>query len=205
MFYISDVNDAIRELLNDKETPYRFGNELILEYVVEAFREIHRLRPDTRIDSSGDLQYINALYTYTDTQTYMSNYQHIIGWDKYANVALYFKMTSSSVCTIYPSATDRTNDTNSLATIANCDSTGVKVVTEANDSGFNGRVTIDSVAPDTTTWDVSVVEAQIDMDDIFISPVIDFVVARCFDIDSEDLADRQLAEKHYAKFMRGIK
>jgi len=204
MFYISDVSGAIRDLLNDKTTPYRFGDELILEYVVEALREIHRLRSDTRIDSRGQVQFIDECYAYTPTESYLIDYDKIVGWDRNNGSTLYFKMlTATSSIGVYTSSDNRILEED-VALIANSGSIGVKTVLEENDSGFSGRVKVIEPPALEETWEVSVVESAMDLDELFISPIINFVVSRCFDIDSEDLEDSQLSQKYYQKFMGGI-
>jgi hypothetical protein len=277
MFYFSDIISESRSLLND-QTPYRYTTELLTEFSYEAVREIHRVRPDSRINSSGGVETVSGLYSYTasDLSAYMEDYDHITGWDRFTYPTLFAKMyvdstdsitayadagdsthvvvtsaahglsdgmtvtisgstnyngifTISSVTTntfeivdtwvaddaagtwvnntvrFYISEANRTGDTGEVAEVKRVGTTGIKTVRALNSSGWGGTVELLSVPATTTTWDVWANEKEIPLDDIFRMPMVDYIVSRCFNVDSEDQADLNLSQLHYNKFLGGIK
>ena len=203
--YLSDATYEIRNLLNDSISPYRFSNELLLQTANQAVREIHRLRPDSLISGTGTVDRLTGLYSYT-ASSYMSEYDNINGWDRYTYPTLYATMyTGTTVVRLYTSSADRAGDTNEVAEITRCDSAGVKPVRELNSSGFCGTVKMLTTPANGTDWDIEANEQQIPLDDIFMKPFVNYIVHRCFSIDSEDQADANLSQKYLAEFLSELK
>ena len=203
MFTIADMLDETRAILNDDISPYRYDNALVEQFVRRGVNEIHRSRSDSRINDRGEIYSSENLFEYT-ASSYMDEYSRITGWDKIGMGTLYFGADSANTVRIYPTSADRTADTNHYAVINSTDEYGLKPVIAANDSGFGGSILVLSAIADTTAWDVEAQMLDIPLDDMFMRPLINFTVSRCFDIDAEDSSDAGLANKYYSMYKNEV-
>lgn len=206
MFYLNDVLNRIRYMLNDTETAYRYPNMLITEFVDESVREIRRMRPDAAFDENGDYTEYEGVYRYDESSNSANfdQYNRIDGWDRYTREILYFGMTDADTLRIYESSADRTADSDHLAQVDDCSSAGEKRVEEANSSGFKGIIEVTSPPGASDTLNVTAYERDLSLDDQFQPAVVNYVCSRCFDIDAEDTVDRGLSDRFYAKFLGNL-
>jgi len=199
MFTIADIMDETRRLLNDSVTPYRYSNAVIEQFTKRGIGEIHSLRPDARINSRGGVYADIDLYEYT-ASSHMDEYGGIGGWNRRDNATIYFGAISSDTVRIYLTDADRTSDINPVAEIDRTDSYGIRHVKEANASKWNGTVLVLTGISNGTTWEVSADLKSLALDDLFMRPLINFVVSRCYDVDSEVTENAALANKYYSMF-----
>ena len=101
---------------------------------------------------------------------------------------------------VYSTSSDRTGDADHVAEISETDSNGLKIITEATSSDWGGTVDVLAPIADTTTWDVAATVLELPLADQFMRPLTNYIVSRCFDIDSEDAGDNNLASKYYSLF-----
>jgi len=195
----------MRRLLDDEYSPYRFREDELRDYSLEAVLAVYKERPDAQIDKYGRLRKESTVYDYTESAYYLGEYDRIQGWDRYASRIIYVKQTATAVITFYPTSADRTANTNSVATVTDADSVGIKSIREANSSKWDGSVGIEEVAALNATWDVEVTELEYELEDIFKEAVIEYVVARCYGQDNADTYNGEKELKHNKAFMRELR
>ena len=205
-FYLSECTSEIRRLLNDtNSSSYRYTTVQIEDYARDTLSDILRLRPDAAIGEDGTVGSYLDLYDYTESAqvAVLDEFQRITGWDKLTYPVAYLKATSASVITVYPSDTDRTNGTNSLATISGADSVGIKAVAAANSSGWGGVVKVTYPATNGQSWNLTVTEVEL-FDRIFRNAFIYNILHKCFLADSEDTGDAGRAVQYAQLFTQHL-
>lgn len=54
---LGDIVDEVRRLVNDKETPYRWENDVILGFLRDSIIRLNNVRPASRYDDATGLLY----------------------------------------------------------------------------------------------------------------------------------------------------
>jgi len=103
----------------------------------------------------------------------------------------------------YISEALRTADT-AVAEVTRVESTGRKPVRALNSSGWAGSVGMLSAPATLTTWDVWADEKVIPLDEIYRTKMINYLLWKCFSIDSEDTADANIAITNKEEFLGDI-
>ena len=199
--FFSNLITRVRFLLTDTVATYRWSDANLALWANEGIEDIRDKRPEARYSNEGIFIPFEEItdtgyYEYTEHSD-TKDYDEITGWNKTTYGALYVKATSATVMTGYPSSADRTADTNSLYTTTDGDVVGQKDVTAANASGFGGTVTVTLAITSGETWDITATEKELQLDDLFKQPLLDYVCYRAFQQDSDDTFNKSRSQEHF--------
>lgn len=206
------LNDFILDLrlrLNDNDATngYRFTRVRLSDCIHKALVEIRMDRPDSRIDADGNPWDYAGLHEYTESGTEplgILDYSGIRNWCTRTYPDLFFLAAASSV-TAYPSAADRTANTNALSLISNTGSHGRKVVTELNSSGFSGSLDIPRAPSAADEWQVKATEADIPLDVLFFAPVMHYAAYLAYADDNEDTHNQNRMAYHLQEYLKATR